>query len=173
MTASTKALVTPVTSCSPAKSQRALCPLVHQTRHATPAEYSHSTCLPKPFKIIHIKKDLSSPPLREVGSFIPCHREVKTHVEQWQSQDLNLCLLNPSPNPEFFLLTLPPKDPHALSNLGLWITQLLSPAIIIHAPGRSEHPRMPQGFPQHHTSAGHTAQGLGVGPERTQGQKPP
>lgn len=80
------------------------------------------------------------------GAELSALEEEVTHPEQWQSQDLILGLLTPSPSPELFLFTLPPIDTHALSNLGLWITQLLSSAIIL-APGRSEHPRMPQECP--------------------------
>lgn len=79
---------------------------------------------------------------------------------------LELGLLTPH-RPEFFLLHFGTNiDNHALSNVGLWITQLLSPAFI-HAPGGSEHPRIPWESPRHGTSTGHTAQGLEVGPEWT------
>lgn len=72
-----------------------------------------------------------------------------THSEQWQSQDLNLGLLTPSPSPELFLLILPLIYTVTLSNFGLWITQLLSPTIqpFFMTPGSSKHPRMPQDFP--------------------------
>lgn len=95
-----------------------------------------------------------------------------THPEQWQSQDLNLGLLTSSPRPKLFLLTLPPTDIHGLSNPGPWLAQLPS-AATIHAPGSSGHPNNATRVPQHRTPTGHTAQNLGVGPEGTQGQKPP
>lgn len=86
MTASTKVLGTSVTRPSHARSREvphgqcyitAAC-TQNQTCHTCPKD-GRGTCLPKPFKPVHIK-DESSPPLREVGAFIPCHREVENSL---------------------------------------------------------------------------------------------
>ena len=79
VTASTKALLTSIIHPNPARSRKAShgkydITSVHtqnQTCHSCPKD-SHYTFLPKPFKPIHIK-DKSSPPVGEVGVFVPCH----------------------------------------------------------------------------------------------------
>ena len=126
--------------------------LAHKTGYATPAPRTATTAAfqspSSPFSLKTSLHHLS----REVEGLCPCHRWVENTLPwriTWLTQSSGRTttwtwVSLPKPQPTATHFATDRYTPQAPSNPGLWITQLLSPAIS-HTPGRSEHPRRLRG----------------------------